>query len=186
MKFNSKIKIAKWLEKQGLKKQDFHIHDSLAVEIFKNFNLKHLEGDTLPVNFYKVNGDFNCNTFNFKTLKGFPQFVEGNLLFSNFNYQLKNYNYFPKSITNMLILDFFDIVALEKIINIENLNSIYLVGEPAIKDFNTFFNIDLKDDKSIKNFSMSELKLFIAPYMEKKYLDNQINFSNNEIKKIKL
>lgn len=185
MRFKSKIKISHWLEEQGLKKEEFHIYDSLAVEVFKTFNLKKLDFATLPVNFYKINGDFNCHNHQFKNFKGFPKLIEGSLIINNHQQALKNYDDFPKSISNMLIIDFFDIAAFEKIIQVENLKDVHLIGRQTLSQFNQFFNRPEEED-IFKSFSIKELQDLIHPYIEKKQLDKTIGTNNRIIKKLKL
>jgi len=71
-----------------MKPEDFGIYEYKfnsdgTLDVFQNVNLQHKHLTELPFKFGKVDGIFNCNGNNLKSLKGAPKVVNGNFYCSD-------------------------------------------------------------------------------------------------------
>jgi len=73
--------IQKWMEDIGIDEDDYKINDDLSIDVFHDVNLvdKHLKELPEYINFNKVTGGFYAAGNNWKSLRGFPKEILGDL-----------------------------------------------------------------------------------------------------------
>lgn len=65
--------IERWLDTMGIR--NYKIKDDLYVDVNGNVLLRHKKLDSIPVNFDRVTGHFNCSNNLLTSLKGCPNYV---------------------------------------------------------------------------------------------------------------
>lgn len=70
------IEVKNWLEEMNISK--YKIRRDLSVNVFEDVSLYKKNLKIIPIQFYKVNGNFNCSYNELKSLKGAPKIIMGN------------------------------------------------------------------------------------------------------------
>jgi len=73
--------IEKWLQTYSINKDDYKINDDFSIDVYGDVNLINKKLEQLPVyiKFNKINGGFYAGGNRWKSLKGFPSEVNGDL-----------------------------------------------------------------------------------------------------------
>jgi hypothetical protein len=159
---NNTSDIRFWLRSHGI--SNYKINSDLSVYVYDgNVNLDYLERDYLPIQFSRINGKFECNYTKLKSLKGFPEVVNGKLSIND-NIHLKNLKYIPKKIKGDLFCQsnyLEDINDLESNIFIKNINKEWihhLKKEVCDKYFLEWKDKDPKVIKYLYNLVSDKIK----------------------------
>lgn len=85
MGIGKKAMIEKWLKDYGINPDDYIIHDNLEIDIINDLYLVDKELTEFPefIKFNHVYGGFYAAGNNWKSLKGFPRIIEGDLQLSS-------------------------------------------------------------------------------------------------------
>lgn len=168
MFFNNKVDIENWLKSVHIR--NFYIHDDLTVDVHQDVSIYNLRLSSLPVQFGRINGYFECSHNNLYSLKGAPREVNGDACF-NYNC-LTSIEYCPSIVHKDLMLRDnpilnIDLIELPSYVN----GNIYLGN----KDFDLCSNIkyfeELYDKKGELITTLEQMKSHILKYS----LDNQLS-----------
>jgi hypothetical protein len=89
--------IRAWLDLMKIKRYD--IQESGVVDVYGNVELQEFGGNTLPIQFGNVSGDFDCSSIDIISLKGAPQSVGE--LFDCSHTKITSLEYAPQSVGRM-------------------------------------------------------------------------------------
>ena len=75
MMLQSKSEIAAWLDKYNI--ENYTINDDLTVDVAGNVDLYYNKLATIPIQFGKVTGWFDCSNNKLTSLEGCPSIIRG-------------------------------------------------------------------------------------------------------------